>query len=181
MRFPLALLLCAAAVGAAACGTVPAGGSGAAPGTPGAGSSGTPRSSPVESPVQAQPPSSGATGQGLGSSSNAAGWTAVVTAAPGSELEVTVTVRGPLTVLGGCVPSLTARAETTAGAPVPTPTPTPEMHCLAIALEMVPAGTSRAFTALLPEPTRPGTYVVLSTLDAQEPSAMPVPPVTVTT
>jgi len=116
----------------------------------------------------------------LGSATNAAGWTAVVTAAPGAELQVTVTVRGPLTVLGGCVPSLTARAETSTGAPVPTPTPTPEMHCLAIALEMVPAGTSRAFTALLPEPSPPGTYAVLSTLDTQGPSA-PVPPVTITT
>ena len=117
----------------------------------------------------------------LGSATNAAGWSAVVTAEAGAQLQLTVTVRGPLTVLGGCVASLTAWAETTTGVPVPTPTPTPGVHCLAIALERVPAGTSRAFTALLPEPTPPGSYVVRSSLDTQALSATSVPAVTVTT
>ncbi|MGA9114029.1 MAG: hypothetical protein WB802_09575, partial [Candidatus Dormiibacterota bacterium] len=81
----------------------------------------------------------------------------------------------------GCVASLTAWAETTGGVPVPTPTPTAGVHCLAIALEIVPAGTSRAFTATLPEPSPPGSYVVRSALDSQGLSATSVPPVTITT
>jgi hypothetical protein len=123
----------------------------------------------------------GAAGQVLGSATNAAGWTAVVTAEPDAVLQLTVTVRGPLTVLGGCVASLSAWAETDTGAPVPTPTLTPVMHCMAIALEIIPAGTSRSFTAELPEPDPPGSYVVRSTLDIQGPSAASVPAVTITT
>ena len=181
MRLSVALLLCAAAAGAAACGTAPAGGSVAVPRAPAGTGSATPGPSPVESPVQDPQASPSGSGQVLGSASNAAGWTAVVTAAPGAQLQLTVTVRGPLTVLGGCIASLTAWAETTAGVPVPTPTPVPAAHCLAIALELVPAGTSHAFTAVLPEPTPPGSYVVRSTLDTEGPSATPVPPVTITT
>jgi len=180
VRFPLALLLCTVAAGAAACGTAPTGGAVGHPPAAGAGST-APAPSPVESPAQSPQAPPGGIGQVLGTATNAAGWTAVVTAEPGAQLQLTVTVRGPLTVLGGCVASLTAWAETTAGVPVPTPAPTPGVHCLAIALEIVPAGTSRAFTAVLPEPTPPGTYVVRSTLDTQGPSATSVPPVTIAT
>jgi hypothetical protein len=117
----------------------------------------------------------------LGSATNAAGWTAVVTAAPEGQLEETLTVVGPLTVLGGCVATLTAWAETSAGVPVPTPTPVPAAHCLAIALVVIPAGSSRSFTAVLPEPPQPGTYAIHATLDTQGPSGSPVPVVTVST
>ena len=116
-----------------------------------------------------------------GRATNAAGWTAVVTAAADGQLEETLTVVGPMTVLGGCVPTLTAWAETTDGAVVPTPTPSPAAHCLAIALVVIPAGSSRAFTAVLPEPTPPGTYAIHAALDTQGPSGSPVPVVTVST
>ena len=115
----------------------------------------------------------------LGSATNAAGWTAVVTNGPDGQLQETLTVVGPLTVLGGCVRTLTAWAETAAGAPLPTPTPSPTTHCLAIALVVIPAGSSRAFTAVLPEPTPPGTYAIHAALDTQGPSGSPVPVVTV--
>ena len=160
---------------------MPAGGSAAGPRAPAAGSSATPQPSPVASPVHDPQASPSGIGQVLGSATNASGWTAVVTAEPGAQLQLTVTVRGPLTVLGGCVASLTAWAETTGGVPVPTPTPTAGVHCLAIALEIVPAGTSRAFTATLPEPSPPGSYVVRSALNSQGLSATSVPPVTITT
>jgi hypothetical protein len=117
----------------------------------------------------------------LGSATNSAGWTAVVTAVPGGQLEFTLTVLGPLTVFGGCVPTLRAWAETPAGAPVPTPTPAPAAHCLAIALVVIPAGSSRSFTASLPEPSPRGTYVIRATLDVESGSAASVPPVTVST
>jgi hypothetical protein len=117
----------------------------------------------------------------LGSATNAAGWTAVVTAGPDGQLEETLTVIGPLTVLGGCVSTLTAWAETPAGVPVPTPTPSPSAHCLAIALVVIPAGSSRAFTAVLPDPAQPGTYAIHATLDTQGPAGSPVPVVTVST
>jgi hypothetical protein len=117
----------------------------------------------------------------LGSATNAAGWTAVVTAAPGGQLEETLTVIGPLTVFGGCVSTLTAWAETPAGAPVPTPTPVPAAHCLAIALVVIPAGSSRAFTTVLPSPPEPGTYTIHATLDMQGASGTPVPLVTILT
>jgi hypothetical protein len=117
----------------------------------------------------------------LGRATNAAGWTAVVMAGTDGQLEETLTVIGPLTVLGGCVSTLTAWAETPAGVPVPTPTPSPAAHCLAIALVVIPAGSSRAFTAVLPEPAQPGTYAIHATLDTQGPSGSPVPVVTVST
>ena len=120
-------------------------------------------------------------GQVLGTASNASGWTAVVTAEPGAQLLDTVTVRGPLTVLGGCVPTLTAWAETPAGARVPTPTPSPEMHCMAIALVPIPAGTSRAFSASLPEPAQPGTYTIQATLKTEGALGPSVPVVTIST
>lgn len=120
-------------------------------------------------------------GEVLGSASNAAGWMAVVTAQPGGQLQLAVTVTGPLTVVGGCVPSLTALAETTAGMPVPTPTPTAGVQCLAIALEAVPAGTTRSFSASLPEPPQPGTYVIQGSLRAEGSPSPGVPAVTITT
>ena len=135
VRPPLRLFLgAAAAVAAAGCGGVRA--------------SLLPARSPY--PTFTEMPAS--SGEVLGSASNAAGWMAVVTAQPGGQLQLAVTVTGPLTVVGGCVPSLTALAETTAGMPVPTPTPTAGVQCLAIALEAVPAGTTRSFSASLPEP-----------------------------
>jgi len=65
-----------------------------------------------------------------------------VVTASGGELLVAVTVRGPLTVMGACDPSLTARAETMSGRLV-TPSPSPWMDCFAIALIPIPAGTPR--------------------------------------
>jgi hypothetical protein len=117
----------------------------------------------------------------LGSASNAAGWTAVVTSGPGDQLQLTVTVSGPLTVLGGCEPSLTAWAVTPAGAAVPTPTPVPGAHCMAIVLVAIPAGTTRSFSASLPDPPQAGTYVIEGTLRAEGSPAMAVPAVTVAT
>jgi hypothetical protein len=117
----------------------------------------------------------------LGSATSAAGWTAVVTAGAEGQLEETLTVSGPLTVLGGCVASLTAWAETPSGTLVPTPTLSPFAHCLAIALIEIPAGQTRAFTAVLPAPAQPGTYAVHATLDVQGNGGSPVPVVTVST
>jgi hypothetical protein len=174
MRLAAVSLLCGLAVAAAACGLAPT----AAPGSQ------APVTSPSPSPASSAPgtptPSS-TSAPVLGSATNAAGWTAVVTAGPDGQLEETLTVIGPLTVLGGCVSTLTAWAETPAGVPVPTPTPSPSAHCLAIALVVIPAGSSRAFTAVLPDPAQPGTYAIHATLDTQGPAGSPVPVVTVST
>ena len=172
-------LLCGLAVAVAACGlaTSPAR-------DPAATGSQAPAASPSPSPASPAPGTptpSPTSGQVLGNATNAAGWTAVVTAGPDGQLEETLTVLGPLTVFGGCVPTLTAWAVTPAGAPVPTPTPSPAAHCLAIALVVIPAGSSRAFTAVFPDPAQPGTYAIHATLDTQGPAGSPVPVVTVST
>ena len=170
----LLLLLCALGAGAAACGTVSNAGSPGGPAASGPSASGPPAATPTPS-----------SGQVLGTATNAAGWTAVVTAEPDAQLQLTVTVVGPLTVTGGCFASLTAWAETPAGSLVPTPTPVPAAHCLAIVLVVVPAGTTRAFSASLPEPAAPGTYVIQGTLATEgvpgsPAAALPaVPPVTI--
>lgn len=167
MRLPLLLLLGAAtAATAAGCGTRASG-----IGLP-------PTTSPLPSAVAA-PVSPGSAV--LGSATNAAGWTAVVTAATGDQLQLTLTLTGPLTVLGGCEPTLTAWAVTPAGAPVPTPTPMPAAHCLAIAIVAIPAGTTRSFSASLPEPPQPGTYVIQGSLRTEGSASAGVPAVTVTT
>jgi hypothetical protein len=186
MRLAAVSLLCGLAVAAAGCGLAPAAardatasGSQAPAGSPSPPS--TPTPSPSLSPSPGTPTPSSTTGLVLGSNTNAAGWTAVVTARPDGQLEETLTVIGPLTVRGGCVSTLTAWAETPAGVPVPTPTPVPAAHCLAIALVVIPAGSSRAFTAVLPEPAAPGNYAIHATLDIQGPGGSPVPIVTVST
>ena len=194
MRLPAAPLLCCLAVAVAACGLAPTAGGDHVPGSQSPTASPSPAlppspsqlpttspspspASPVPGPLTPNP--SPTSGQVLGSATNAAGWTAVVTNGPDGQLQETLTVVGPLTVLGGCVRTLTAWAETAAGAPLPTPTPSPTTHCLAIALVVIPAGSSRAFTAVLPEPTPPGTYAIHAALDTQGPSGSPVPVVTV--
>ena len=173
----LSLLCGLVVVGAAGCGLAPGG-------TRDTATSGSQSPAPSPSPSPASPPPgiptpSSTSGPVLGRATNAAGWTAVVTAGTDGQLEETLTVIGPLTVLGGCVSTLTAWAETPAG--VPTPTPSPAAHCLAIALVVIPAGSSRAFTAVLPESAQPGTYAIHATLDTQGPSGSPVPVVTFST
>jgi hypothetical protein len=64
---------------------------------------------------------------------------------------------------------------------VPTPTPSPAAHCLAIALVVIPAGSSRAFTAVFPDPGQPGTYSIHATLDIDGSGGSPIPAVTVST
>ena len=182
MRLAAVSVLCGLAVAAAACGLAPAAARDAtASGSQAPAGSPSPTSTPTPSPSPGTPTPSSTTGPVLGSNTNAAGWTAVVTARPDGQLEETLTVIGPLTVLGGCVTTLTAWAETPAGVPVPTPTPVPAAHCLAIALMVIPAGSSRAFTAVLPKPAEPGTYAIHATLHIQGPGGSPVPIVTVST
>jgi hypothetical protein len=168
VRLAALSLLCGLAVGAAACGLAPGGARDATASGSQSAAPGTPTPSSTSGPV-------------LGRATNAAGWTAVVTAGTDGQLEETLTVIGSLTVFGGCVSTLTAWAETPAGVPVPTPTPSPAAHCLAIALVVIPAGSSRAFTAVLPEPAQPGTYAIHATLDTQGPSGSPAPVVTFST
>ena len=180
MRLAAVSLLCGLAVAAAACGLAPAAARDAtASGSQAPAGSPSPTSTPTPSPGTPTPSST--SGPVLGRATNAAGWTAVVTAGPDGQLEETLTVIGPLTLLGGCVSTLTALAETPAGVPVPTPTPVPAAHCLAIALVVIPSGSSRAFTAVLPEPAAPGNYAIHATLDIQGPGGSPVPIVTVST
>ena len=180
MRLAAVPLLCGLAMFATACGLTPTAAGGDVPGSPTPAASPSPSSVPPGSGTPTPTPSS-PSGPVLGTATNAAGWTAVVTGAPEGQLEETLTVVGPLTVLGGCVSTLTAWAETPAGVLVPTPTPSPAAHCLAIALVVVPAGSSRAFTAVLPDPAQPGTYAIHATLDTQGPAGSPVPVVTVST
>jgi hypothetical protein len=103
----------------------------------------------------------------------------VVTGRGDGELQVTVTVTGPLTVEGGCIPSLTAWVDASDGSPVPTPTPSGlQMHCMAIALIPVAAGATKAFSADVPMPPDPGTYIthgLLQTLGGEA-----IPAVTIT-
>ncbi len=163
MRLPLPLALAAtAAVTLAGCGTRSE--------TPGG-------AQPIATPT---PLASIPQTNGLGSASNAAGWSAVVTSEPGGQLQLAVTVSGPLTVVGGCEPTLTAWAVTPDGSPVPTSTPEPAAHCMAIAIETIPTGTTHTFTATLPEPPPPGTYVIEGSVRTEGSPGAGVPPVTIT-
>ncbi|HYA00046.1 MAG TPA: hypothetical protein VEK76_06805 [Candidatus Binatia bacterium] len=174
MRLVDALLLCAATTCAAACGPA-RGDSGGLPGP----ATGTP--TPAITAGSSAPTPAPSAGAVLGTASNSAGWTSEVTAQPDGRLELSVTVSGPLTLYGGCVPTLTARAQTPAGASVPIPPTTlpAGAHCLAIALISVPPGTTRTFTADLAEPTAPGVYVIQGTLDPSGGDRPQVPAVTI--
>ena len=123
--------------------------------------------------------SSPSTSGQVGEATGADGWSTVVTAQSDGGLQVTVTVTGPLTVEGGCVPSLTAWADTADDSPVPTPTPSgSQVHCLAIALIQVAGGSTKAFSADIPTPPQPGTYTIHGLL--QTTGGQPIPVVTIT-
>jgi hypothetical protein len=152
----------------------------------------TSSASPAPAPTPSPLPSAGSSqsgsatpGASLGSATNSSGWTTVVTASWG-ELQVEVTVRGPLTVMGGCDPSITAWAETPSGSRVATPTAAPyditgpSEHCLAIALISITAGTTKTFSATIAEPPQPGTYTVVGTLNAMSSPGAAIPAVTIT-
>jgi hypothetical protein len=114
-----------------------------------------------------------------GHATGADGWSTAVMPLVDGELQVNVTVTGPLTVEGGCVPSLTAWADDADGSPVPTPSPSgSQAHCLAIALIQIPAGSSRQFSADIPTPPDPGTYTIHGLL--QTSGGQPIPVVTIT-
>ena len=87
------------------------------------------------------------------------GWTTSVAihAAPRS-IDVTVTVPGPISVDGGCVPSLTAWAVGENNTRVEV-SPSPALHCGALSTRAIIAGQTADFTAAIPLPT-PGTYAV---------------------
>ncbi|MGA2283869.1 MAG: hypothetical protein ABSH07_09425 [Candidatus Dormibacteria bacterium] len=185
-----ALLIVTAALALGGCGlpqvTPSAGGQGSSPApSPTAASTASPVPSPTA--VSTQPGAASATptpatptsGGVSGSATDSSGWTTVVTASAG-QLQVAVTVQGPLTVVGGCDPTLTAWAETASGSRVPTPTPSPFAHCLAIAIISVPAGTTRTFSTSIPEPSQPGTYTVVGTIHTMSTAGAAIPAVTIT-
>jgi hypothetical protein len=131
---------------------------------------------PAATPAGSASPSGGQ----LGRATDADGWSTLVTALADGELQVTVTVTGPLTVEGGCIASLTAWADAADGSPVPTPSPSGlQMHCMAIALIQVPAGSSRAFSADIPTPPDPGSYTIHGLLNTAGAQAIPVVSITI--
>ncbi|MFN2466336.1 MAG: hypothetical protein ABR598_08755 [Candidatus Dormibacteria bacterium] len=73
-------------------------------------------------------------------------------------VEVTVTVSGPASVEGGCVPALTAWLADVHGQQVGMAA-TPGLRCQAISITDIPAGETRDFHVSLPQPP-PGTYTV---------------------
>jgi len=124
-------------------------------------------------------PSPISAGEQLGATTGAQGWVTRVTVESQDQLQVTVTVTGPLTVEGGCIPSLTAWADAGDGSPVPTPTPSGgQMHCMAIALIPVAAGATKAFSADIPTPPGPGTYTIHGLLNTAGDQAIPVVTIT---
>lgn len=92
-------------------------------------------------------------------SADAHGWHAVVTIAGGTLTE-TLTVPGPLRVIAGCVPPLSIWIVDRTGNPQPSPTPQ-GVHCLAITIRTIPAGTTATLTASIPAPSSlPPGYTV---------------------
>ena len=92
-----------------------------------------------------------------GVTASAHGWTTAA-AVNDRAIDVRVTVPGPLTVEGGCVPSLVAWLVGADGVRVEA-TPTPGARCYAISLGTILAGQVREFAAGLPLP-HPGVYTV---------------------
>ena len=77
-----------------------------------------------------------------------------------STIVVDVAVTGPLTLQGGCQPTLAAHLVDPAGAALAEPTPSGLLHCLAITEIPIASGETREFTASLPLPAGHGRYTV---------------------
>ena len=90
-------------------------------------------------------------------SAAAHGWTTTAAISAG-QVEVRVSVTGPLTVEGGCVPALTAWVVGADGRRVDS-TPTPGVRCQGISIDSIAVDQSRDYHATIPLPL-PGTYTV---------------------
>lgn len=119
------------------------------------GASPQPTPSPSPSSSAPAPP-----GQGrVVVTADADGWHAQATVG-GGDVDVRLTVPGPLQVEGGCIPSLTVWIEDPSGRTVAI-TPSPGgAHCLALAIIDIPAGTTRDFDARLHADVPHGRYTV---------------------
>lgn len=156
----LHVLAAAALLGIAACGGNA--GSTASSASPAATDSGTTSGS-----ASGSSPTSPASAAGRQLSADAHGWHEVVTVDPAATtVRVEVTVSGPLTLLGGCIPELSAWIVDSAGNRLPDPADT-RARCEAIAVEEVPAGQVRALTATVPMPAGPGSYTVHGRVSTQ--------------
>ena len=80
-----------------------------------------------------------------------------------SLITVTVRVAGPAHLQGGCEQTLEVALLDSSGAAVPRPSDT-GIHCLAITVIDIPAGQTRDFSAQIPVPPTPGSYIVTGSL-----------------
>jgi hypothetical protein len=110
------------------------------------------------------------------SATNPSGWTvsahAQALGAGPTVITVTVTVKGPTTVYGGCVPPLTAEFVDTSGQPLSTPTGS-GIHCMAITAIDIPQGQSDTYSVQIPAPTGTGSHLIRATVNSRPPTRLP--------
>ena len=106
----------------------------------------------------AQSPSTGAGGQ-VAATAQDHGWTTTASINSANHtIDISVRVPGPLTVEGGCVPSVVAWAVGPNNTRVEA-SPTPGARCYAITVDDVPEGQTGSFATSIPLPPA-GTYAI---------------------
>jgi hypothetical protein len=107
---------------------------------------------------------------------NSSGWRVSATVQPleagATVVTVTVAVKGPATIYGGCEPTVHAQFVDAAGNPVATAA-APGVHCLAIAVIQIAPGQTRTFTTQINAPTAPGHYTIRTTVNSKPPTQLP--------
>jgi hypothetical protein len=107
---------------------------------------------------------------------NSSGWTvSAVLQAPKAGramVNVSVAVKGPVTVYGGCEPPLTAEFLDAQGQPLSTPSLS-GIHCMAITAIVIPQGQSQTFSVQIPAPQSAGSYVIRATVNSRPAAQLP--------
>jgi hypothetical protein len=130
----------------------------------------------VRATSQTSAVSGGAANSSPLSVTNSSGWTVSVkppaAGASPALVTVSVTVKGPVTIYGGCVPPLTAEFVDAGGQPLSTPT-SAGIRCLAITAIGIPQGQSETFSMQIPAPSGSGSHLIRATVNSRPPTRLP--------
>ena len=110
------------------------------------------------------------------SATNRSGWTVSARAQTlgtgQTVVTVSVTVKGPATVYGGCTSPVSAEFIGADGRPAATPSRA-GFHCLAITDIGIPAGQSQTFSLQLPTPSGAGPFLIRTTVNSRPSTQLP--------